>query len=177
MIKKRWPIVAAGALVLIGSYVFRTYPRHVVVILHGIQYQLGTDKGVKPVTLTLNGTREQPLFGAETFDGIVDISGASNRDCGNGHFIKVVFEPMFGGLLAYWGSAAQPYYDYGAIFPNASFTEFTVTEWQQDNGGSGWSGGNGLVISAPAKTRAQALIISNDIMAAWSALRPGHPLR
>ena len=76
---------------------------------------------------------------------------------------------------AVW-SRPQFYY-YGELFPNKSFTAFMVTEWQQEGNGSGWSGSNGLAIPAPAKTRTQALRISNELMTAWSALQPGNPLK
>ena len=175
--KRRWLVVAVGALVLLGLYIFRTYPRHVAITLHGVQYQVGSHTRLKTVTLRLNGTRDRSLFGPETFDGTVDISGASIPDRLNGRFLHVVFASGMPGLLtgSVW-SHPQLYY-YGELFPNKSFTEFTVTEWQQEGHGSGWNGSNGLVISAPAKTRTQALRISNELMTAWSALLPGHPLK
>ena len=177
MIKRRGLVVAVGVLVLLGGYIFRTYPWNVAITLEGVQYQLGSHRGVKPVTLRLHGTRDRPLFGPETFDGTVNISGASIPDRLNGRLLHVVFETGVGGLLtgSLWSHAQ--FYDYGALFPNQSFTAFTVTEWQPEGNGSGWSGSNGLAISAPATTRRQGLRISNELMTAWSALRPGHPLK
>ncbi|MHB1611086.1 MAG: hypothetical protein ACYCOU_15705 [Sulfobacillus sp.] len=78
--------------------------------------------------MILDPPSEFPSLSLSIFDGIEDISRASELDRNNGQFIKAAFEPMFGDLLNYWGSAAQPNYDYGAIFPNTSFTEFTVTK-------------------------------------------------
>jgi hypothetical protein len=177
MVKKRWLVVAAGGLVLLALYAFRTYPRQVAVTLQGVQYQVGSDKEIKPVILRVDGTRARPLFGPETFAGTVDISGASMPNRLNGRLLHVVFVSEWGGLLQASVWSRPQFYHYGALFPNQSFTEFTVTEWQHRGNESGWRGGNGLVISAPAKTRKQALRISNALMTAWSALLPGHPLK
>ncbi len=176
MNKKGW-LVVAGVAVLLGGYVYRTYPRHVAMTLHGVQYRLGSHgRGLQQVTLTLNGTRDQPIFGPETFYGTVDISGATFPDHGNGQLIKLQFVSGVGGLLAYLDSATQQFYYYGALYPNRSFTQFAVTEWQQ-GGSGGWSGGNGLLIAAPAKSRSEVLRMSNTLMTSWSALLPGHPLK
>ena len=168
--RKRWMVVAGSALVMLGLYVFRTYPRSVAVTLHGVQYKLGNPKqGVTPVTLTLHGTRERSMFGPETFYGIVDIYGATMPDRTNGKYLTIPFDPHFGGLLVYYSRSNQ-FHDYAAIYPNRSFTEFAVQEWQH----SGWSGANGLVIAAPARTRAQALRLSNKLMKPFLS---GHPLK
>ncbi|MDA8204929.1 MAG: hypothetical protein M0Z36_02600 [Thermaerobacter sp.] len=171
VIRKRWMVVAGSALVLLGLYVFRTYPRSVAVTLHGVQYKLGTPKqGVTPVTLTLHGTRERSMFGPETFHGIVDIYGATMPDRTNGKYLTIPFEPHFGGLLVYYSRSNQ-FREYGAIYPNGSFTKLVVQEWQH----SSWSGADGLVVAAPARTRAQALRLSNKLMKSF--LFPGHPLK
>lgn len=177
MMKRRRLVVAMGVIVLLGGYIFRTYPRNVAITLHGVQYQVGSHRGVKSVTLRLHGTRNRPLFGPETFDGTVNISGASIPDRLNGRVLHVVFVSEWGGLLTASVWSRPQFYDYGALFPNQSFTEFAVTEWQNRGNESGWRGSNGLVISAPAKTRQQALRISNELMTAWSALLPGNPLK
>ena len=178
MKNKRWMVVAAAAVVLSGWYVYRTYPRHVAITIQGIQYQLGAaSQRIRPVTLTVRGSRDRSLFGPEKFFGTVNISGASMPDRGNGQYLQIVFAPGSGGILSYYESASPHYYYYGALFPNQHFTRFTVTEWQQGPHGAGFDEANGLVISAPAKTRAQALRMSNELMKSWSALLTGYPLK
>ena len=103
MNKKGW-LVVAGVAVLLGGYVYRTYPRHVAMTLHGVQYRLGSHgRGLQQVTLTLNGTRDQPIFGSETFYGTVDISGATFPDHGNGQLIKLQFVSGVGGAARLFG--------------------------------------------------------------------------
>ncbi len=43
---------------------------------------------------------------------------------------------------------------YGILYPNANFTKLTIAVFRREEGGSGWGGANGLMISAPAQTRA-----------------------
>lgn len=148
--KKHWMIVTGSALVFVGLYVFRTYPRY--------------------VAMTLHGTRDRSLFGPKTFSGTVDITGATLPDRANGKYQTIPFVPHFGGLIVYYSTSNQ-FHEYGAIYPNQSFTEFAVQKWQH----SGWSAAHGLVIAAPAQTRAQALRLSNELMQAF--LLPGHPLK
>ncbi len=55
----------------------------------------------------------------------------------------------------------------GRLFVSRDFSEMTITvmeEYEEGNGGS-WSGGDGLMISAPAATREEALAVSNSLMA------------
>lgn len=102
MNKKGW-LVVAGVAVLLGGYVYRTYPRHVAMTLHGVQYRLGSHgRGLQQVTLTLNGTRDQPISGPETFYGTVDISGATFPDHGNGQLIKLQFVSGVGDCSPIW---------------------------------------------------------------------------
>lgn len=167
--KKRWVIIGGIALVLLGLYVFRTYPRHVALTLHGVQYHLGhPGQTVTPVTLTLHGTRELSLFGPETFSGTVDITGSTWPDRANGQYQTIPFNPE--GLIVYLSRSNRFHY-YGAMYPNRSFTAFAVQEWHH----SGWSAANGLIIAAPAKTRSQALRLSNKLMKAF--LLTGRPLK
>lgn len=167
--KRRWMVVAGSALVLLGLYVFRTYPRPVAMTLHGVQYTLGSPgQAVTPVTLTLHGSRDRSMFGSETFSGTVDITGSTWPDRANGQYQTIPFDPE--GLIVYYSRSNQ-FHTYGAIYPNRSFTAFAVQEWNN----SGWSAANGLVIAAPAKTRRQALRLSNELMQAF--LLTGRPLK
>jgi hypothetical protein len=127
------------------------------------------------VTLTLHGSRDRSLFGPETFYGTVDIAGGATMPYrANGTPLTLSFTPQFGGLISF-DYQSNPYYVYGALYPNRSFTRFVVTEWQGHGRGASWSGATGLVIAAPARTRAQALRLSNKLMKAY--LLPGHPLK
>jgi hypothetical protein len=55
----------------------------------------------------------------------------------------------------------KKFYEYGSMFTNHRFNEFTILEYQAN---AGWNSGHGLTISAPAKSRAEALKLSNQLM-------------
>ena len=157
--KKRRLIFAAIALVLAAAYIYRTYPRHVDITLQGVQYHADAPgQGIKPVTVAVHGTVEHPLFGLEKFDGTINILGASVPYPANGKFLRLSIIPQDGGLIPYLKSNQARLY--GEIYPNRNFTALAVTEWQN----SGWSSANGLVIAVPARTRAQAVHLSNVLM-------------
>lgn len=162
--KKALLVVGALLTVAIGCMIYRVYPRHVSVALKGIEYQAGSAQHqVKTVTLEINGTLHTSLLGKQTFDGTVNILGTTvpNRD--NGKPLTIVFNAdLTGGEIIYFNWKTKKFYDYGSMFTNHRFNQFTILEYQSD--GSGWSSGNGVTISAPAQTRSQAVQISNDLM-------------
>ena len=161
--KRLFLLVAAAILVLVGLFVYRVYPRHVSLVLKGIEYQAGSPKHqVKKITLQLNGTLHTSFLGKRTFVGRVTILGATIPNQDNGTSLTTAFNSGFGSLT-YFNWRKFEYYTYGSMFTNNRFNEFTITEYNPN--GSGWSGRNGLTISAPAHTRTQALQISNDLMA------------
>lgn len=58
--RMRWTAVAGSAVIVVGLYVFYTYPRPVAVSLHGVQLKMGSrGYAVTPVTITLHGTRDR----------------------------------------------------------------------------------------------------------------------
>ncbi|WDL96052.1 hypothetical protein [Alicyclobacillus sp. ALC3] len=174
--KITWLTVGLLVLVCVGWVIFRTYPRHIALSLKGVEYELGAPKqGVKPVTLQLNGTLHRPLWGKRVFDGTVNIKNATIPNKDNGETLKIVFNPGFGGEILYFNWKTREFYDYGQLYVNEEFNTFTIAVYKNEGKGFGWNGGNGLMITVPANTRAQALQISNTLMK--SQLMPGHPLK
>lgn len=174
--KMTWLIVGGLVLICAGWVIFCTYPRHIALTLEGVEYKLGAPKqGVRPVTLQLNGTLHRPLWGKRTFDGIVDIKGSTIPNKDNGKTLKIVFNPGLGGEIIYFNWKTMKFYEYGQLYANKEFNTFTITVYTKEGKGFGWNGGNGLMITVPAKTRTQALQISNTLMK--SQLMPGHPLK
>jgi hypothetical protein len=60
-------------------------------------------------------------------------------------------------------------YPYGIIFINKDFSKVSIMKYQDDKDGAdtstrGWGAEDGLMISAPANNRKQALEISNELM-------------
>lgn len=168
-------VIGVIVLVFIGWATFRVYPRHISLSIRGIEYKLGSpQQEVHPVTLQLNGTLQTSLLGKRTFNGKVNILGSTVPNKDNAQSLKMVFNSELEAEIIYFDWNTQQFYQYGELYANRSFNEFTITVFQHEGKGFGWSGADGLMISAPAQTRAQALQISNNLMKA--RLLPGHPL-
>lgn len=168
-------VVGAIVLVLIGWVIIRVYPRDISLSVKGVEYKLGSPQGGKPVTLQLNGTLQTSLLGTRKFDGTVSIYGVTTPNPDNKMTVQFFSNSILGGPVTYVDSKTQQVNEYGAIYSNRNFNEFTIIVFQLQGKGSGWSGADGLMISAPAKNRTQALQVSNDLMKA--RLLRGHPLR
>lgn len=150
--KKRWMLILGSAVVLFGIYMFRVYPRHVALTLKGVQCKLGSSKeSATPVTLAFHGTLERPWCGREKFYGTINISGATIPYRINGQYLTLAFTRKYGGEII-GNLPPHPFYIYGAIYPNRSFTKFAIQEWVPSGSSAGWSGANGLIIAAPAET-------------------------
>ncbi len=157
--------VICGITVLtLGFLVYRLYPRHVTLVLKGVQYQLHSVYHRRPVTVILEGTLHRSLSTKSTFDGTLDIHGATIPDRDNGKTLRIVFDGAAGGTIAYIHSHPLGVYAYGSIVANRSFNQFAILEFQPSGDGSGWTARNGLVIAAPARTVEQAVQLSNNLL-------------
>jgi len=65
------------ALGIVASVLYIYYPRKISVTIKSIQYQLGTNRHVKPVTVKVIGSLRRSLMGLPIFHGTFDIIGAS----------------------------------------------------------------------------------------------------
>ena len=155
--------IAIAVLMGVGWGVFRIFPRNVSLSLRGVEYQLGSKRyGVKPVVLRLSGTLHTSLWGVKTFSGTLSIAGATVQNKDNGRHLDIGFSSGLGSIsYLNRNPFTYYYYTYGTIFTNQGFNTFTITVYPHN--GWGWNSTNGLMISAPAQTRTQALQISNTL--------------
>lgn len=156
-----WTCVVV-VLAVAGAAIFRTYPRHISEKLHGVEFRLGSPQsGVKPVTLQLEGTLDTSLLGKQSFHGKVIIIGATYKNKDNSKRTDIVFQThtLAGGMITYFDYKTMTAYNYGSMFTNHRFNQFTIEEFH-----SGWDGGSGLMISAPASSRSDGLKLANNLM-------------
>lgn len=162
-------------LLLIAGLIYHMSPRNISLSVKGDEYRLGSAQIVKPVTLQVTGTLQTSLLGVRTFNGLIDIHGVPvSNVVGHGMTVQMFSNAMLGGIITYVDSKTQQVNQFGELFSNRQFNEFTITVFQADKHGFGWSGANGLMISAPAQNRTQALHISNHLLE--SQFLHGHPL-
>ena len=174
--KRRWLAIVGGLVVLGVLLIMQIYPRNVAISLKGVEYRLGAPQtGVRPITLSLHGVFSPSLFGSPTFSGVIDVRGSVPRDRLNGQTEQITFADHAGSILSSYARAGVIHdYLFGSLFPNARFTQFALLV--RDPNGT-WSTGNGLMIAAPARTRRQALRLSNALLKPAGYVLPGHPLK
>lgn len=148
-------------------------PREVDVSLEGVKYRLGTENAleVESVTIQIGGTFRRTLNGQRLFRGTLEIEGEplpvpkeqlTNRtfNARKGEGFLIVYQWFEGGSI---GKS----FSLGTLYADDNFRQITLTlfEQQEDSKSSNWSGEDGLMLSAPAKDRTEALRLANKLMA------------
>lgn len=167
--KKGLIIFGISLLVLleISFFVWYYSPKPINRTLEGVAYQLGEDnKSVEPVVIRVNGEFKRNFDATKTFSGRIDIEEDEE--------IPIPYEEReltirfrdYRGSFDY-GRFISGSYLYGTIYINSDFTELTIAKYTphpEDSNRGGWNSGDGLMISAPASSREEALHISNELM-------------
>ncbi len=148
-------------ILLIASVAFYFYPRDISLQYDGIMYRLGDAKDSQTIKISINGYISKGLFKGDTFDGTISIGDWQLPK------IHMRFDKFDRGNVFYFDESLGEYRAYGDMISRDIRKELTITVLEKDkenDGGSSWSSGNGLMISAPASNRKDALEISNRLM-------------
>ncbi|MEH6938379.1 hypothetical protein V7056_11020, partial [Bacillus sp. JJ664] len=80
--------------------------------------------------------------------------------------VEIVFNEENNGLIILNNDSNWlDFTTYGTLYIGNDFSQFTILIFEKESKGSnGWSAGDGIMISAPAKSREEALSISNHLM-------------
>lgn len=137
---------------IIGIYLFYTYPRPINITYSAIEYQIGNPQIEKPVKINIDGFYYNKILSKDTFGGTVTINGKEFRAYNlsineNGQILSCANNS---GLTS----------SYGTIFASKKLASLTICIF--NNGG--WNSGDGFNLSAPCKSRAEAVTISNRLL-------------
>ena len=175
---KRW-IIGLIVIILIsgGCWVgFALYPRTIDTTLQGVKYQLGPESesfGIEPATINIQGKLHTSLTGKRVFKGEIAIVGEEIPVPADQRSIAIHF--FDNG----WGAMMYPYFIYNeqgatqvskvytshGIFANKDFSQVTLLIVEPvEDGRTHWSSKNGVMVSAPAVTREEALALTNELM-------------
>lgn len=123
-----------------------------------IMYRLGDPDYSENLIIKIDG-EVSSVFGKRTFKGIIDIGDNQMS------FEKLQFDRFGRASLFNYDKTAKCYLSYGDfVFQNMA-TGFTIRVLERiDDWSSSWSYTDGLMISAPAGSRAEALDISSRLM-------------
>lgn len=147
-------------LLIIFSTIY-FYPRKINREYNAIMYRLGDVNYSENIKVRVNGYISKGLLKGDKYEGIVTIGDIKLSK------INMRFDNFKRGLLFSYVENKGEYTSYGDMFSNKMMKEFTICILEEDKkrkGGKTWSGIDGLMISAPASNRAEALEISNKLM-------------
>ncbi|NGZ74439.1 hypothetical protein [Saccharibacillus alkalitolerans] len=153
-----------------GAAFFVYWPKPVHLDAQGVKYRLGEKDsgGEQLVRVRIDGEVRRDWKGKPTFSGTIDAEGEALPVPEDRRTVKVDLsgKPADGLIIYdYFDDDGLHMYTYGKLFADASFDSVSLNLFEQDeDGGRGWDSGSGLMITAPAKNREQALEIANGLM-------------
>lgn len=137
------------------------YPRKINCEYNAIMYRLGDNKYSEKITVRINGHYSKGLLKGDKFTGNITLGDHRLSE------INTRFDRYMRGLIFCLDEKTGQFVSYGDIYAANKLTEFTLCileENKRKNGGKIWSNLDGLMISAPASNRTEALEISNKLM-------------
>ncbi|MBM7572377.1 hypothetical protein [Aquibacillus albus] len=167
-------IIISAVLVLVILIAWNFYPKHYSETLNGVYYQLGNEEVSENIKMHIDGKLRPRIFGNKKFEGTVKFEGemvpSISEDRGE---LEIYFENENGvGVIASFGRTGEngvlipDIYHYGIAYKNDDYTQFTIKVYCRDTEDSkgSWSKNNGLMITAPAGDREEALELSNKLI-------------
>lgn len=141
-------IISVICVIAIGIYY--TFPKIINVTLNGVSYKINNKQQQEQITIKINGSYGKRILKKDLFVGSITIG---NLRC-DGVEISVGDKSHW---LSYIDKNTKHVKTYGEIFTDNTFTKFTISV-------VGEVGEDGIMISAPAKDRVNAVKISNELM-------------
>ncbi|WP_430509312.1 hypothetical protein [Gottfriedia solisilvae] len=168
--KRKIAIIILLCFICIASYfVWVILPKEVNQSFDGYLYGLGEKKKSinEKVTIRVKGKLRNKMFENDRFKGTIDIKGdvppfvkIDQKE------VEIVFNEDNSGLIILNDySNWLDINNYGTLYISKDFSQLTILVYEEEpKGTNGWSTSDGIMISAPAKSREEALSISNHLM-------------
>ncbi|GGG83655.1 hypothetical protein [Paenibacillus radicis (ex Gao et al. 2016)] len=164
------PLTIIGIIIAVFLICFLYIARGYNVSLEGLKYQLGEEHAQvsESAVLKIDGKVKKSITGQRTFIGTIDISGDDNPVPKEHRKLEIKLQRDGSGIIIYnYNDKGIPVmYSYGTLYTNSNFSEVTIAIFdrkEQSSSGS-WRAEDGLMFSAPANSRDEALAISNRRM-------------
>ncbi|MCY6957747.1 hypothetical protein [Clostridium brassicae] len=166
--------IILGALlgILILIYLYTALPRTYNKTFQGIKYRLGktNNQFVEKVTISINGKLSENLIFGKKFVGKIKVNDLEFPKQNERKEIELKFDEFNRSSIGYYFiNKSQTFSNvlYGTIYINDDFNQLTINIMEPEDlyaSSKQWTGVNGLMISAPASNRKEALKISNTLM-------------
>lgn len=144
--------------ILFIIYLLSWQPKECYYTFEGVLYRLNDNGIIKETSISFDGKEIKPIFGRVRYFGSIIIDDEKYN----------IFEKKFdkyNSTKLYYFTDSMSFGILGEIYFNNSFERFTMTLYEKTGPNShGWGTDDGLMISAPATNREEALIITNELM-------------
>lgn len=165
--RKMIGFVVITLVILIIIWYF--YPKQIHKTYEGVSFQLGSENNeLTQVDIEIEGVLKRSLTGNLKFKGTIDIEDEYIPIPIDKRELNINFNNNMGTINYHILHQGAPLsFSYGLIFINNNFEQFTIAKWSidaNDSSRGSWRMDNGLLITAPAKNRDEALEISNELM-------------
>jgi hypothetical protein len=157
--KSKFIYIFIIAFLIIGVVYF--IPKKINKEYSGIMYRLGDGNYEEDIDINVNGYFSRGLFKGDKFEGTITLGEKELQR------LDMRFTKDNGGILLHYDKTSGDYYSYGQIFFNNTREKITISVFEQskqDKAKKNWTSKNGLMISAPANIRVEALEISNELL-------------
>ncbi|XEC97313.1 hypothetical protein AB6A23_12605 [Paenibacillus tarimensis] len=159
-------------MILIGIFsIWYLTPKRYTETLDGVYFQLGKEGIIEHIKIHFDGKLKNHINGKKSFKGAIDFEGnevpriPEDRTELELHYNGENFSTIFSAFRIKddRGKIEPDSYTFGWIYINDDFTQFTIKVFTIDDSGS-WSHSDGLMITAPAKDREEALKKSEELI-------------
>lgn len=152
-----------ASCILIVACVSYSYLRKIDinVAYNGILYRLGDSSYSEKIKVSINGNLTKVLFKEDNFQGKIIINNTEMSK------LDINFDKLGRGIIYYYDEIYGEYRTYGTLITSnikENFTICVLEENKEIKGTASWSSRDGLMVSAPAENRVEALKISNELM-------------
>lgn len=148
-------IISIVFIILIISGIIYSLPRKFNKEFSGIIYRLGDSENAENINANFEGYLSKGIFRGDKFEGVIEVGDKELSK------INLILDVSgMGAVLHYYDETTKEYVAYGSIQSDNIKKMFTISIFEK----GGWTSSDGLMISAPASNRREALEISSRLM-------------
>jgi len=162
-------IILIALIIISVCTIYIYYPRTVDRNFQGLIYRLGTDNvgSEKQINIIVKGKMYRSLSLSKRFKGTIECEGYE-IPIPKDYNLDIFFYKSNSGYIYYnIDQGLSLDITFGRIYINKDFSKFTIAVIEytdESRRAGGWSGEDGLMITAPCTSRSEALDISNELM-------------
>ncbi len=158
MFKSKKIMWIAGVTLLIVLSIYSYYPRRIMNEYNGLMYRIGDSSYTENLIIIMDGYFSKGFLKGDRFQGTITIGEKRLSK------IDMRFDSINRGYL--FSYEEGDYTGYGTMFISKRLEKLTIGVYDElnDKGEKTWTSRDGLMISAPALSREEAVQISNSLM-------------